>query len=222
MATPLNWFRRNQKGMLIVFGVLLMAVFGLPSVFFSMTPTGGGNSEMAEQVVKYSDGAFTRGEFRDARSRNAQAYRFCSELARRGSENGHRPTVRLFDLIDTSGSDEQVNGRVMSRVIQKRKAAEMGITVGDGAVLDYLKGLGGDDLNRSDLEQFAFDLFRGNPDFVMLNRQIKEEIAIEQMTNVVFTGLPQAPSLIEGYEDYLRLTKRRTASVVKYLSLIHI
>ena len=177
MASPLAWFRKNQKGMLIFFGVLLMAVFGLPSVFFNMTPQGSGDPEMAKTVVKFKDGSFTRGEFRDYRYRNAQAMRFIQELQqaavnRVGQEN-YRPRAGMLNAI-SSGSPEQMDREVMQRIILKKKADELGLSVGDDAVLDYLQAIGGDEVTFKDMEQFAFDLYGGNPDFISIKEQLKK------------------------------------------------
>ena len=54
----LRWFRKHQKVMLVVFGVVLMAVFGLGSVI-SMMPAGGGgqrSDEINEVVAKWNGG----------------------------------------------------------------------------------------------------------------------------------------------------------------------
>lgn len=231
MASPLAWFRRNQKGMLIVFGVLLMAVFGLPSVFFNMTPQGGADPEMAETVVKYNGGSFTRGEFREYRYRNAQAVRFVNELQRaavdrKGIEN-YRQGAPMISAIDRGdASPQELDREVMRRIILRQKAEEIGMTVGNDAVVDYLRQIADDDqLTQRDLVQFSFDVFKGSTDYITVREQLKKEIIIQQMFGVlrsgemigiVTSGLPDAPSITEAWEDWLKLNKRRAATVLQF------
>ena len=59
----LRWFRKHQKIMLVVFGVILMAVFGLGSVI-SMIPNApsDNDSDRNKVIAKWKGGQFTRGE----------------------------------------------------------------------------------------------------------------------------------------------------------------
>ncbi|MCP4081160.1 MAG: hypothetical protein GY743_13020 [Planctomycetaceae bacterium] len=219
MASPLAWFRKNQKGMLIVFGVLLMAVFGLPSVFFNLTPQGSRDPKMNEVVVEYSGGRFTRGELRDYRIRNAQAIRFIQELQRSAAEGNEnfRPRAALLSPIDASGSPEMLDRQVMRRVLLKEKSDELGMVVGDDAVLDYLRAISdNDELTFLQLNQFAFDLFNNNPDFAAIMAQLKKEIAFEQMIGVVQTGLPRSPNVTNAWENFLKLNRRRGATLLEF------
>ena len=60
--SPLRWFRRHATWMLIIFGVVLMAIFGLGPVFDQMAQgfKNSGSSGEDPVIIKYRDGEITR------------------------------------------------------------------------------------------------------------------------------------------------------------------
>ena len=222
MASPLAWFRRNQKGMLIVFGVLLMAVFGLPSVFFNMTPQGSQNEEMAETVLKFNGGDYTRGQLREYRRKNAQAVRFTRELQqaaveRLGGPENYIPKAEVAFLLDgdTPGQSDRL---VMQQIVLLKKAEEIGMTVGNVAVEDYLRDIANDDdMTPRQLEQFCFEVFKGKPDYITVREQLKKDLASQQMMAIIASGgIPSAPNITEAWQHWQKLNKRRSANVVEF------
>ena len=195
MASPLGWFRRNQKGMLVVFGSLLMAAFGLASVVTSLTPTGGNNPEFEKVVVQWKGGELTNGQIADIRTRHFQTVNFLRNLQRASAEkvgDQFRPGAMMIDVLTEDGSPQQRDREVFQRYLAVRKASEMGIQVGDATVMDYLKELTGEEsLTQRDLEYLTAELYGGRVDFIEIKNQLKQELAINQILRIDFTKMSE-------------------------------
>ena len=62
MANPLRWFRRHQKLMMVFFGVGLMAVFGLGSVFTMINPGKMSVERDNPVIATWKGGKITRND----------------------------------------------------------------------------------------------------------------------------------------------------------------
>ncbi len=226
MASPLGWFRRNQKGMLVVFGVLLMASFGLGSVMYTLTPRAAPDESADRPVVEYRDGTLTRGDMQMLRRAHFLAVNFLKQIRssmadRRGAE--YRPRAVLFEEIVVEVPPEQLDAQVLDRQLVLNKAHEMGVQISNEAVMSYIRHLADDtSLTARDMDRFARQFFNNEVDFIRIRDQIKKELAIQEVRRMFGAGLPitgngySLPSLTEAWEYFLRLERRIECEVLPF------
>ena len=212
MASPLSWFRRNQKGMLVVFGVLLMAAFGLGSVMVSLTPRGTRDRSQETEVVQWKDGTFTNWEFDGMRRRHFQAMNFLQQLYESISEQrggNYQPRAQMLRPLATNVSPDQMDSEMMNRILLLKEAGDFGMVVGDDAVMSYLRNLADDQtLSTRDMDVLAARIFGGSVSFSQIREQLKKELAIENISEMVFVGFPGRPGLTEAWSDFQKLERK--------------
>ena len=219
MASPLSWFRRNQKGMLVVFGVLLMAAFGMEGVFNMMQPANPGAIAEDRVVVKYDNGYFTESQLAEMRFRNAELFRFLEDLQNRSRValgDKYTPRVPRLNPLPYSGDPEELNREVMQHFLLLRQAKEYGIKIGDQSVLEYLRGWADDlSLTEAKLDQVCFEMYNGRIEFGFIKSLLKNELAINQVRQISERGLLISPNLTESWETYLKLNRKIECTIVK-------
>ncbi len=220
MASPLSWFRRNQKGMLVVFGVLLMASFGLGSVMYSLTPRGVGNASQETPVVEWRGGTFTNGDISNMRYRHFRTMNFLQQLQQSMLEQRGRfyqPRARMLTPMYDGVSPDQMDRQVMQRVLALQEAKEIGIQVSNEAVMSYLRNLADDqNLSQRDMDGFCTDFFNNSVDFIEIREQLKNELAIEQVNLMMESGIPFSPSLTEAWQDFLKMETRTECEIMAF------
>ncbi len=223
MASPLSWFRRNQKGMLIVFGTLLMAVFGLGSVVDSLISQRSIGNNSDQVAVRWDGGSFTTNQLANLRFQHAQTLRFLQELQRISAEqaerNGEtfRPRAPMIVPIQDTGNRGDVNRQILDHYLLARRASELGVQVGDIAVMDYLQAVSANDaLTVPDFEMLCRELFGGRVDFLVIKNQLKRELAIMHMRQIMQVGLPLAPNVTESWQAYQKFNERIECAVLKF------
>ena len=134
---PLRWFRKYQKLMLGVFGVLLMIVFTL-SFGSGVDPiieylSGGAYASSREDpiVVTWKGGTLHSSQINNLRQSRAMLNQLMITAQYEAMQrNGRSQTHGL----DQSVSDESL----MQLVLLSREAERLGIRIADGAILNFL------------------------------------------------------------------------------------
>ena len=99
--SPLRWFRRHATWMLIIFGVVLMAIFGLGPVFDQMA-RGFQNTGPVEDpvIIKYRDGEITRSRLDEYQRAHYATRRFLIELVEQSAKQCDEKEVQYSPLAD--------------------------------------------------------------------------------------------------------------------------
>lgn len=220
MASPLGWFRRHQTGMLVVFGALLMAAFGLGSVMYSLTPKGTRNAELDTPVVQYNGGKLTNGDFSNLRYRHFRTVNFLRQLSQSVAERrgaSYQPRARMITAMQDNLSPDRMDRQVMSRIMSRQRAEELGIQISNKAVMNYIRALADDQtLSHRDMDEFCAQAFNNNIDFIEIREQLKTELAIQEVNTMLEAGLPLGPSLTEAWQDFLKLERKTECEIVAF------
>ena len=150
MASPFRIFRKYQKVLIVVAGVILMFVFTIGDVLVQfMGRSAGGSSggrSAGDVAVRWKDGQLTEGELSDLTARRAVISAFQQQVATAGQMAATQAGQALNPLevqpvafnMPERGADEQL---VFTRILS-REAQQAGMVVSDDAIVRYLGALG--------------------------------------------------------------------------------
>ncbi|MEM7456614.1 MAG: hypothetical protein AAF456_19875, partial [Planctomycetota bacterium] len=209
MSSPLRWFRRHQKGMLIFFGVGLMAVFGLGTVFTSLGSNLAQGGRDNPVVATWKGGEFTKQDLSSMVNMHFQAVRFTNalqETARSQKPDNFRPMagpVRAVIGRGQSYNEEFVFEAMINKVLLAEKAKEEGVIIGDGFIDDYLSMVAGNvEFSRNDFERIHAEANQVSGGMQQLREYLKVELAAQQMNTMLMAGLPLIPNFGDSVEIY--------------------
>lgn len=135
MSSPLKAFRKHQKKLIVIFGVLLMVSFtvlGTVQQFMRHeTPEQRAGQEV---VATWKEGEITRGELQSERMAQQSAFIFMNALVQEAQNAGGSPQV------DVLQGDATLQG-LARQIILAKKAEQMGIVVTDDTITQYLSKL---------------------------------------------------------------------------------
>ncbi len=218
MASPLGWFRRHQKGMMVVFGMVLMGIFGLGSVAMMINPGQITNPAANKVVVTWDGGKLQQSQIDNLRIRHFAAARFIEGVeaeARNQKAGNFRSPALPVRWISESADVRQIDKEIAKRYIMAERAKRAGIVVNDAMVHDYISLIHNlVDFSQADLEVINNRVNGDYDDLVDIRGQLKIELAAQQYQIMLNTGLPDALSPTETAEFYNRLEKTIECSVL--------
>jgi hypothetical protein len=198
MSNPMNMFRKRQKLMLALLGVICMLAFLVVPIVMDM-----GQSRAVEDPVlaTTSYGKIRRSEMEDMQRARSQANLFLASLL-------HEAGRRVSD--QPLGDDDPRS--VVDAMILAKKAEELGMVVSDQAVNEFLKMVTQDKVTGKQLRDvIAAQSNRVSPQ--RLYDILRHEIMAYRMAELFgggFNGLPPA----QRWEYYLRLRRNATAQLL--------
>jgi len=146
MKSPFYYFRKNQKILLAVFGVLLMIAFvALPPILDMMARGGFSGADDRDKVyVKWKAGKLKESELDALRRRHTVVMAYLRELMQIAQrETGKR--VEEFELANPGGLPGVVDDQGMLRMVLLAEQAEQaGVRIDEDAVLAFLRRLSGE------------------------------------------------------------------------------
>ena len=207
MASPLRWFRKYSFFFIVVFGVLLMAIFGLGSVVTGLNPSDLARRTTRENkvVAEWAGGELKESDLFDLRQRHFAGQRLIEEVYKYALEqnggNPFRPGVERILPIIRQGSNpsvQQMNDEIMNRYWMAKRASDEGFMVDENMVIDYLAQFSGDaGLSKNILKQLNK---RANPGVPLtpVVRQLQSELLWQQMESLAGAGLAFNTNSQEG------------------------
>lgn len=220
---PLHWFRKNQKILLVVSGVLLMLVFTVGSVLDSFFTGQGQNSSPVRVVATTSFGDFTNRDMEEWTEANRRTVEFTNELFRLSGDFTKAKAIPIAPL--NTSSTEARDRDILSRMAFARFAEEKGLYVGEEIINDYFNLLCNNELGNQGktVEQFSRELQRGS--LATVKAHLKKELLARCGQRMVHAGIspqygqfgiPQgvAPTPLELWEGYRRMRER---FVIEYM-----
>lgn len=207
MASPLRWFRKHSFFFIVVFGVVLMGIFGLGSVITGLNPGDMARQATAENKVlaKWSGGELKEKEVQFLRQKHFASQRLMQEVYKYAMEqnggNAFRVGVEPIRSIVRQGENptpQQMDEEVMFRYLMAKRAEDEGYIVDENMVLDFLGQFSGDvgvtknilkDLNR-----------RANPSMPLtpVIRHLQQELLWLQMESMANGGMAFSNESREG------------------------
>lgn len=220
MASPLGWFRRHQKGMMVVFGMVLMAIFGLGSVAMMITPGQGSNNEGNEKAVQWNGGSLTKAQVENMRIRHFLSMRFLNGV-RLAAQNKKKDNFYSAALpIEPIASESNLNTRqadfaIAQRFLLAEKARREGILVNDAMVNDYISLVHNEvPMTEQELEVINREVNGEYVDLIDIRRHLKMELAAQQYGMLLNAGIPRVPNPMEAAELYSQLETQIDCAVL--------
>ena len=220
--SPLRWFRKHATWMLIIFGVVLMAIFGLGPVFDSMAQ-GFQNSSMAGDdpvIIKYRGGEITRSKLDELQLNHHSTNRFIRALLEEADKQCKKDGVQLTPLaqpvqpLGRSNNQDAVDEQMLVRKLLAERAEDEGVVVSDGMVDDYLALLA----NPVEFSKSDWKNINKLANLRMPMKSIKEHLRLElkamQMQRYTSVGIPLNPVPTEAVELYSQANDRIECEVV--------
>ena len=218
MASPLGWFRRHQTGMMVVFGMVLMGIFGLGSVAMMIQPGQLSNSYGKETAVSWSEGNISKGKLENTRFLHFQTLRFLQALQQAALEKqGDKfysalPRQMQIQSVVRPGSNptpETIDATIMDRILFAKAAEDEGVAINDAMVNDYFARLAVDaNFTERDLEAINRAVNGDQVELVEVRNHMKMELAAQQYQIMMVSGLPRVPNPTEAVESFTRLNQQ--------------
>lgn len=211
MSSPLTFFRRNQKTLLGVFGVLLMIVFVVELGWNpgTSTPTTGPKQEA---VVTWKHGKLYERDLWAMREAHNLVVRFLDLLVQKtieakGQPKGLGVTVvngRVFDPgIPRSYAEEDL----VQTMILAQKAEDLGVRLSDDAIQEFLETLSDDVVPSSQFGALLKEATHGRFGKAQLFEQLRTELLAQHMRMMAGSGMfAMSPTL--AWDAFNRMNRR--------------
>ncbi len=220
--SPLRWFRRHATWMLIIFGVVLMAIFGLGPVFDQMANGFQSAATAVEDpvIIKYREGEITRTKLDELQRNHFATRRFLVSLVQQAAKQCEQKEVQfspMADMVQPLGrtdDNDAVDEQMLVRKLLAERAQDEGVVISDGMIEDYLSLLAGQaEFTPRDWKQIN-KLVNQRTAMPSIRKHLKLELLAMQMQRYTSTGVPLNPIPTEAVELYARANDRMECEVV--------
>ena len=217
MSSPLSFFRRNQKVMLAVFGVLIMLTFVVGDYISRYQGRTSGRS-VDETVVTWKHGKLSDRELWAIRDAHNLTVRFLDLLVQKTIEAKGQPkglgvnimNGRVFDPgIPRSYAEEDL----VQTMLLARKAQDLGVRISDAALDEFLNTLTDEVVPRSQFGELLKEATQGRFDRSQLFEQLRIELSAQHMRMMAGSGVfAMSPSL--AWDGFNRMNRRVKAELL--------
>ena len=190
MASPLRAFRKDQKQLLVFFGVLLMIAFILGGVLTSMPNSNSGTREPQDSISVQWDGAsYSQDELQSFLRLHILSQRFLAQLAQTALAANATPETDPSLLPVSSDQDSGIRD-VANILLQADEARRLGVTVNDVVVDNFLRRVGGDNgFTEGDYMVLLKESTSGQLSLARLKEHLKVELAALRLQDIMFSGM---------------------------------
>lgn len=214
MAGPLDWFRKNQKLLLGVFGVLLIFTFTI-SLGSGVDPIvdyfsgGGGPSSVSNSVVAtWKNGSMKRADFTNLRQGRVLMNNFLRVVLMRTQERGGQPQTYP---LPSQTSDQSL----MRLVVLSQEAKQLGLHVDDTMALDYLERLSGGTIRPSEFGTLLKAVTQRQISERQVLTLLRRELLAQKLIVMAQSGTTPATP-IATWDFYNRLEQQLSAEMVAF------
>jgi hypothetical protein len=217
MSSPLSFFRRNQKVLLAVFGVLIMLTFVVGD-YISRYQGSTAGAVADEIVVTWKHGKIDERELWALRDAHNRTVRFLDLLVQKTIEANGQPkglgvnimNGRVFDPgIPRSYAEEDL----VQTLMLARKAQELGVRISDAALDEFLDTLTDEVVPRSQFAELLKEATQGVFDRSQLFEQLRIELSAQHMRMMAGSGVfAMSPSL--AWDGFNRMNRRVKAELL--------
>ncbi|MCH2182523.1 MAG: hypothetical protein MK108_11005 [Mariniblastus sp.] len=214
MSSSLRWFRKNAKVLMVVFGIGAMAIFGLGGVVSMVNPSDlvrveGDDSDNV--IARWKGGDFTREQIRRFTYRHHHTTNFLVQLQQyamqKKGDNFRSEAMPISPIMSNNSqfNEEEVDDRVVVRMLMADRAGEEGIIVDRSGVEDYLAMVCGNvPVSYQEMKEINK---RANSKQVELDhifRHLEKEIAFQQMSVLTGAAMTMMPNPTEAIQYWDR------------------
>ena len=214
MASPFQIFRKHEKIIIVVAGVLLLVAWLLGDALMNMAMSiSGRSSEGKEVVATYNGGDITRSDLADLVTKRTiltnvlrQAYQLGYSQLIASNPDGDVPPISVIPVLPFHLEGEQnIEEAAIQNEILWEAAKEEGISIGDEAVKKYLDEVGFHSVNGGQYMKMLSNInFHGRPisDKFLINELRKVLMASAYLKTK--TGVLGGPLPEQLWSDWLK------------------
>lgn len=213
MASPMSWIRKYQKGLLVVFGIMLMVAFLIPQ-FFDFGAGSGPQRVENPTVVRWNGGKLSRLDLDLLRYRHFSTIDFLDQLREFAEKKKGGPVniaVAPIQRIAANSSNidpEQADAEMAVRFIYAREAEKMGLQFTEAMVDDYIDlSSGSQTLSRDELDTICRQATGGRISMKEIREHLRIELASREFVGMSQIGLQTFPNATESAQMYGRTTE---------------
>ncbi len=212
MSSPLSFFRRNQKLMLAVFGVLIMLTFVVGDYVSRYQSGRSGTGVAEESVVTWKHGKLFERDLWAMREAHNLAVHFLDLLVQKtieakGQPKGLGVTVISGRVIDPGIPRSYAEEDLVQTMILAKKAEDLGVRISDDAIFEFLGTLSDDVIPRSQFGVLLGEATHGRFGKSQLFEQLRTELLAQHMRMMAGSGLfAMSPGL--AWDAYNRMNRR--------------
>ena len=209
MSSPFTLFRRHQRAMLAVIGILCMIGFSIGGVGLmdNMSDQPGG----ANPVVATAYGeTLRRGDVEQLISRHLTAIRFLAGCdAAQYNQAADSPIAEMLAQRVEGELGPATERNVVAVWLKAERAKRMGMVVSDDAINAYLRQRTGDRVTRATFSDIARQMHAGQP---RIFEALRMELLAMQLEEIALRAFQTTPA--QRFDYYRRLNQRAEVEVV--------
>lgn len=220
MASPFNIFRKRQRTLLVVVGVICIVTFVIGDVLLNWVGPDTGMGLASDTVVTWKGGELTDNDLLVLRSIHARTINYldavvAETLRRDGQPKGAGVTRdRNGQIIDPGISRDNSELRLVRTMLLAEHAEKMGLEVPDEAIIDFLADLSDHTLSSEELRAMLQGATQGRLTREQLFDTLRRELLARNYLRLSGAGEIMTPD--EAWDYYNRLTRRVTTTIVEF------
>ncbi|TVS16145.1 MAG: hypothetical protein EA424_14785 [Planctomycetaceae bacterium] len=214
MRNPLSMFRRHQKVLLVVFGVVIVITFTIGgSIEYYQSarmPTG----QDTDVVVTWKHGRFRDDDLMMMRNLHNLTVRFLDTLVMQAVEAGGVPSAPGLTRDQMTGQIRDpgiprsyAEEDLVQTAVLARRAEELGVVVSDQAIVEFLDGLAAGKVPRTEFAGLLRQATGGRLIQLQLFEQLRKELQAQNLRMMANSGL-FAITPVSAWNYFNRLDRR--------------
>ncbi len=214
MRNPLSMFRRHQKVLLVVFGVVIVITFTIGgSIEYYQSarmPTG----QDTDVVVTWKHGRFREDDLVMMRNLHNLTVRFLDTLVMQAVEAGGVPSAPGLTRDQMTGQIRDpgiprsyAEEDLIQTAVLARRADELGVVVSDQAIVEFLDGLAAGKVPRTEFAGLLRQATGGRLIQLQLFEQLRKELQAQNLRMMANSGL-FAITPVSAWNYFNRLDRR--------------
>ncbi|MBW3595793.1 MAG: hypothetical protein KY475_00800 [Planctomycetes bacterium] len=220
MASPFNIFRKRQRMLLVVIGVLCIFVFTVGDIILQWFGPDTTVGREVETVVTWKGGDLDQDELAALRTQHNLTIAYLSQvvsetLKKEGSPKGAGVTRnRQGQIMDPGISADDSDLRLVRTLLLAEEAEKLGMEIPDLAIIDFLADLSDSTLSSEELRNLLHGATRGRLTRDQLFNHLRRELLARNYLRLAAAGDVMTPD--DAWSYYNRLTRRIDASLVEF------
>ncbi len=219
MASPFNIFRKRQRAILVVVGVICIFTFTIGEIILNWF---GPDTAVArsETVVTWKGGQLTETDLGMLRGMHNLTVAYLDQVVsetmkRDGTPKGAGVTQnRQGQVVDPGISRDASELRIVRTMLLAEKAEKLGMEVPDEAIYDFLAQLSDRTLSSEELRGLLQGATHGRLTRDQLFETLRRELLARNYLRLVGAGDVMTPD--DAWNYYNRLTRRVSTSMVAF------
>jgi hypothetical protein len=219
MASPFHGFRKRQKVLLVIIGVVCIFTFTVGDFILSYFPTSGGRAD-DQAAVTWKGGQLTENELFNLRRVHHLTVEYLAQITKETVDRGGSPKGpgvtrdRNGRIVEPGISTDASDLRLVRTLLLAEQAEKIGMEVPDEAIVDFLAQLSDRMLSSPELGAMLTDVTRGRLTRDQLFDNLRRELLSRNYLRLVASGDVMTPD--DAWSYYNRLTRRVTTSMLAF------